>query len=96
MEAEKRSQEKSLETVQSYKRLFSSDDGILVLEDLMINSRFLNTTHVQGDPYSSANNEGRRELFIYIMNKIQASPEDMRKRIEQLANKQREEDFYYE
>ena len=86
--------EKSLENVQAYKRLFSTDDGILVMQDLMIRSGFLHSGHVPGDPYSSANNEGKRELFIYIMNKVQASPEDIRKKIEHVTQVHREESFY--
>lgn len=81
---------KQIDLLNSYKKLFSTDDGIKVLSDLMKKSCILASTHVPGDPYSSANNEGKREMILYILQVLETEPEKMRERIKQV----KEEDYF--
>lgn len=93
MEEVNKQLEKSIEILKSYKRLFDTEDGETVLNDIMTNSGFLNPIHVVGDPYSSANNEGKRELFLYILQKVTADPSDILNRISRIKEQQKGE-FY--
>jgi hypothetical protein len=54
-------------TMSLYVELFKSDTGDSVLKDLIKSTYFLNTTHVAGDPYSTAFNEGQRALVARIL-----------------------------
>lgn len=51
----------------AYVDLFKSDLGDQVLKDLIKSTYFLNTTHVPGDPYTTAFNEGQRALVGRIL-----------------------------
>lgn len=88
--------EKSIEVLNAYKRLFSTTDGEIVLNDLMSISCFLTPTHVVQDTASTANNEGKRELFLYILRNLTTDSKEILKRIERIKEQQQEEDFYGE
>jgi len=87
---EKKVLRKQIDLLNCYKRVFETDDGKKVLNDLIKKSCFLMSTHVPGDPYSSANNEGKREIVLYILKVLETKPEMLRERIEQV----KEEDYY--
>jgi hypothetical protein len=56
-------------TIADYKRVFGTPHGKKVLRDLM-NQHMLVTSHVEGDPYSTAFREGGRNMVIYILKNI--------------------------
>lgn len=58
---------KKAQTMSAYIDLFKSDLGQDVLKDLIKSTFFLNTTHVPGDPYTTAFNEGQRALVSRIL-----------------------------
>lgn len=58
---------KKAQAMSAYIDLFKSDLGQDVLKDLIKSTFFLNTTHVPGDPYTTAFNEGQRALVSRIL-----------------------------
>lgn len=52
-----------------YKRVFNTDDGQLVLEDLKQRG-FEYVPSFAGDPYHSAFNEGKRAVVIHIQTQL--------------------------
>ena len=50
---------------QAYKRLISTDDGVIVLEDLERRA-FVRSSAFHHDPFQHAHNEGRRSLVLHI------------------------------
>lgn len=85
---------------QAYHALFTADNGalndaaIIVLGDLTGLCHVMDTTFVEGDPYATARNEGKREVFLHIQKLIKV---DLARIIEimtgevEVANSQREE-----
>jgi hypothetical protein len=66
------SEEKIVGLVKSYKQVFASPEGKKVLEHL-IRTYMLKTSHVEGDPYSTAFNEGARNVLLFILHKVRVS-----------------------
>ena len=70
IEAEQQNAEnekKRQELMQAYKRLFQTDDGKMILEDLERFCGFLKTsTNVQWNPYQTMFSEGKRRVFLRI------------------------------
>jgi|AntRauTorcE11897_2_1112592.scaffolds.fasta_scaffold02434_4 hypothetical protein len=63
--------------VETYKRLFSSEDGQRVLFDLMHQGYFLRPT-IDGQGYeTSLRNEGGRELVLYIIENLNREPAEI-------------------
>ncbi len=50
--------------------VFDSPDGKIILTD-MLDKYYKYTSFVPGDPYTSARNEGRRDIVIYILDRIE-------------------------
>jgi hypothetical protein len=69
------------DTIQSYQRLFASEDGIRVMKDLMKSCHFYDTTFT-GDVYESAYKEGERSVILRIMRTIKLDPRDIDKILE--------------
>lgn len=69
---------------QAYKRLFATDDGQVVLEDMMRTFHVFNST-MQDSPTETAFNEGGRAVVLRIMNHINSDPKKLQ---EMLANGQ--------
>lgn len=65
-----KSAKKQLATLKNYKECFSSPAGRRVLKDMMQRFGFLNTTAVQGDPYTSFYNEGQRAVVVFLCQQI--------------------------
>lgn len=73
---QKKKDEKSKKVISQYKKVFNSHDGKAVLYDLMRGNFFLNTTtFVPGDPYTSARNEGQRDVVLRILFILKMKPE---------------------
>ena len=66
-------------TLLAYRRLFSTEDGQIVLKDLM-NSCFFNRSTIGGDPHETYYNEGVRSVVLRIFETANISSE----RIEQM------------
>lgn len=77
---------KYLATISDYKQTFGSPEGRRVLYHLMKVHGFLQTSHVEGDAYSTAFNEGARNVIIQIMHKMRM---DLKK-MEDLINQEEE------
>lgn len=66
----------------AYKRVFRGDNGNLtrdaetVIADLKKFCRADRSTHVPGDPYSSALAEGRREVFLRLCSFLHLTEKD--------------------
>lgn len=56
-------------TVADYQSTFNTDSGRRVLRHLMKVHGFMVTSHVEGDAYSTAFNEGGRNAIIQIIKK---------------------------
>ena len=64
-------EKKRAELVQAYKRLFMTDDGKIVCNDLEMFCGFLATsTNVNWNPYQTMFAEGKRRVFLRIHRKI--------------------------
>jgi hypothetical protein len=74
---------RSIANIQAYKSVFKSEDGQKVLWDLMKLNSFMQDSYVQGDPYSTAYNEGRRSVVLYILQKINENTQRLQKRYEE-------------
>jgi hypothetical protein len=66
----------------AYERLFSTDDGKIVLQHLMKHGFVFESTFVAGDPHKTALNEGSRRLAISILKYAKKTPQEMLKEIE--------------
>lgn len=66
--AEKESPRMTL--VADYKRVFGTPHGKKVLRHLMKMHGFLQHSHIEGDPYSTAFNEGCRNVVVLIARKL--------------------------
>ncbi len=61
----------------AYKRLFKTDDGKIVLNDLEKFCGFLNTsTNVEWNPYQTFFAEGRRRVFLRIIGMLRRIDND--------------------
>jgi hypothetical protein len=50
----------------SYKNIFESDDGKLVMSDLEKRCHYHATTNIKGDSHESAYMEGQRSVLLFI------------------------------
>jgi hypothetical protein len=74
---------RSIANVQMYKDVFSSGAGQKVLWDLMKNNSMVTDSHVVGDPYSTAYNEGRRAVVLHILEKININVQALEKKYQE-------------
>ena len=79
--------QKQLDLVLKYKRVFDSEDARAVLLDLMETFNIFGGTY-SSDPNAMYFKEGERSVVRYIMGKIDMDYEEFRKAIKEL-----EEDF---
>jgi hypothetical protein len=59
-----------LAKIADFQQTFKTENGRNVLRELMRISGFLQTSFVQGDPYTAAFNEGQRAIVIEILKKL--------------------------
>lgn len=71
------------EIQKSYKQVFNTEDGKLVLSHLMKNGFITKTTFVAGDPHQTAMNEGSRRVVLSILAFMNRDEKEMQKQIEQ-------------
>tara|TARA_E500000305_G_C3953294_1_gene203291 strand:+ start:164 stop:415 length:252 start_codon:yes stop_codon:yes gene_type:complete len=55
----------------NYRRIFTSDDGQVVLEHLKLCHNFYRTSQVKGDPHESAFQEGQRYVVLNILTMLE-------------------------
>ena len=83
------SEEEILNSRAKYKALFTTEDGLAILEDLK--RRFHgNGTTFSNHPHEIAYNEGQRTVILFIL----AQMEDLPKQISQQLSQLREETSY--
>lgn len=76
--------QKAQETLEAYRRLFSTEDGQIVLKDLMASSSFLTPT-IGKDPYMTYFNEGARSVVLRISETSKLELEEISKLVEQIS-----------
>ena len=77
----------------AYKRVFSSEDGKVVLEDLMLSAGIISgSSYVPGDPHQTSFNEGRREIVNRIIESINIDPTRFMKIVESATDQGEYED----
>jgi hypothetical protein len=77
-----------LATITDYKEAFRSPHGQRVLQHL-IDMYMTKTSHVEGDPHSTAFNEGARNVVLMIIKKLKL---DIGQLQEMLEHQEEEED----
>lgn len=75
---------KSLSILEAYKRVFNSDDGKLILEDLSQKCFIWDATVVPNDENTSSFNEGKRCVVIDIMKAVSFDTTNLIKIIERI------------
>jgi len=86
----KESDQRSIDLVRAYGRLFETEDGQTVLYDLMEKGHFLSPTH-DDVKHAADRNEGKRELVLYILRQCSL---DVAKVLELIKNEQYNKDNY--
>lgn len=76
-------------TILAYKRFFDTQDGKLILKDLMKSCHVI-TSVMDKDPYETAFNEGARSVVLRILKTTNTSIEQLNKLIERLEEEQDE------
>ena len=57
------------DTIKAYQSFFESDDGKVVLYDLMERGRMFTST-LGSTPMETSRNEGQREMVVYILEQV--------------------------
>ncbi len=65
-----------------YKEVFNTPQGQKILQDLYVFCGQNRSTHVAGDPYGSAYNEGMRRVFLRIQQFVNVDE----KKLQQILN----------
>lgn len=77
----------------AYKKVFSSEHGQIVLEDLMLSAGIISgSSYVPGDPHQTSFNEGRREVVNRIIESINIDPTRFMKIVESATDQGEYED----
>ena len=75
--------------IESYKKFFDTEDGKVVLYDLMKKGYFLSST-LGPTPIETHRNEGMREIVVYILEILEKNPEDLREFIKEGSDTEQE------
>ena len=51
----------------TYRQLFNTDEGKVVLRDLKLRNHVLSSSYVAGDPHDTSFREGQRSVVLTIM-----------------------------
>ena len=63
---------KEVEALKSmYKQVFATESGKKVLKDLEARCNFRNTTFIQNDSIGTAFEEGKRTVYLHILNMLE-------------------------
>lgn len=76
-------------TILAYKRFFDTEDGKLILKDLMKSCHFMSST-MDVNSHETAFNEGARSVILRIIKTTNTSIEQLNKLIEKLEEEQDE------
>jgi len=76
-EADNQIEEKQRQLIQAYNELFKSENGRIVLEDLMQHTGVLTDGFSPESAYMMAYNEGQRSVGLYILHMLQMSWTDL-------------------
>jgi len=79
------------ETVIAYQRCFDSEDGRLVLNDLMKSCHMMGTT-LGNTPQETAFNEGARSVVVRILKTFHTDISQLEKLIENMEKQEGEQD----
>lgn len=71
----KRQKKKNIK-IMAYQRLFNTEDGKIVLRDLLQSCHFMTPTF-DGDALESAYKEGERSVLLRLIHTINADPEKL-------------------
>ena len=66
-----------IRVAEAYQKAIASDKGA-VLEDLRRFCMVYDTTHVPGDPQGTAINEGKRQVYLHLVNMLEVTPEEIK------------------
>lgn len=69
-----RAEKTKVDGINRYKRLFSTEDGKKILQDMILSSGVLQCSYTP-DPYETAYNEGARSFVLRILKTLQTDPE---------------------
>jgi hypothetical protein len=69
--------EKELRLIQAYKTVFNSDDGKLVLDDIL-EVCGLTFCSIDENPYVTYANDGKRFVGMHVLSNLEATEEKMR------------------
>lgn len=79
---QKKKAKRSLASVTQYQKVFGTPEGKKVLWDLMKSGGVLVQSHVAGDPYGTAFNDGARSIVLRILDKLKTDATQFEKIIE--------------
>jgi hypothetical protein len=74
---------KKREILESYRKVFSSPEGKLILEDLIKSTKFFETIYHE-DHSIMAFDEGQRALVLRIISMVRLKPKDIDKMFDEL------------
>lgn len=72
-----------IQTHAAYVRLFNTPDGKIVLAHLMRQGYVFQSTHVPGDPNTTAMNEGSRRMVLSILKYVHRNHSELIKELEE-------------
>lgn len=90
MDLFKRAKERAA-TIRAYRDVFASDQGKLILKDLIKECHVASPVMAE-DTNETFFNEGKRNVFLYIMNRTNLDPDEVFKRIVSDGQSQGEEE----
>lgn len=62
-----------LKLASAYQSVYASPDGAAVINDILREAGILSVSHVEGDPGTSAFNDGKRALALYVVQRLRWS-----------------------
>lgn len=77
-------------TILAYKRFFDSEDGKLILKDLMRACHMMTST-MDKDPHETAFNEGARSVVLRILKTNNTSIEQLNELVKRLETEEQDE-----
>lgn len=81
--------QREIKLIDSYKTMFSGDDGKKVLYDLMKFCHFLHNSY-DPNPHKTSFNEGKRDVILYILSILGQDIDKIMKFVEQQGDLENE------
>jgi hypothetical protein len=79
--------------IMNYKKVFSTEEGKAVFNDLALTCGMFKISHVPGDSYSTAYNEGQRSVGVYIVGRLGMDHKDVERVYKENLAYQMEENY---